>query len=574
MIFNIDVNNRTIKARRGETILSALQRNGINVPTLCHMKDYSPTGACRMCVVEVEGQEDLITSCSHPVEEWMKIKTHSMKVIEARKTIIELLLANHPDDCLYCIRNRNCELQTLAESHNVRDRKFSGHKNKQHIDLSSSSIVSDMSKCVLCSRCIRVCDEMMKVSALNFIGRGNKTIVGTTLNQEINVSSCITCGQCILVCPTAALHEKDNFTGIFESFHSQNKHIIFQCSPTTMVSICEEFGQRPGKNYQSAITSAMHRIGFNRVFDISFAVDVMIMELTRLLQDRLNSGINKPLFSSDCPAWVKYIEQTYPEMIPDLAPVKSPQQIMGSLVKSFYAENYKIPKDHIYIVSGMPCTAKKFEAQREEMIEQGISDIDTVLTTRELAKFIRLNGIEPDMDSSENPDLPFASGSGSGYIAGSSGGITEALIRNMYFQVTGEEMQVSKISKLRTQKGIKEIRVKAGSHEIGFMVVNGLGNLSAAMNEISVKPNEIHFVEVMACPGGCVNGGGQPLRVNEENIKTRCKTLYDFDDKESIKIAVKNPFVHKIYQDYLSEPGSAKSTALLHTVFKPREVLL
>lgn len=527
-----------------------------------------------MCVVEVEGQSDLITSCSHPVEEWMKIKTHSMKVIEARKTIIELLLANHPDDCLYCIRNRNCELQTLAESHNVRDRKFSGHKNEQHIDLSSSSIVSEMSKCVLCSRCIRVCDELMKVSTLNFIGRGNQTIVGPTLKKELNVSSCITCGQCIMVCPTAALHEKDNFTGIFEAFHQHNKHIIFQCSPTVQVSICEEFGQKAGKNYLSTITSAMHRIGFNRVFDLSFAVDVMIVELTSLLLERISTGNKAPLYSSDCPAWVKYVEQTFPEMIPDLASVKSPQQIMGSLIKSFYAESYKVPKENIFVVAGTPCTAKKFEAQREEMINHGISDIDSVLTTRELAKFIRLNGIEPDQDSSENPDLPFASGSGSGYLSGSSGGITEALIRNLYYKVTGQELQSSKISKLRTHKGIKEMRLKIGNEEFGFIVVNGLGNFSLLKQELENRPNEIHFVEVMACPGGCVNGGGQPLRVSDENSKIRVKALYDLDEKESVKIAMKNPFVNKIYQDYLSEPLKEKSMNLLHTHFKQRDVLL
>lgn len=574
MNFNIEVNNRALQAIRGETILAALQRNGIRIPTLCHMKDFTPTGACRICVVEVEGQDDLITACSHPVEEWMKIKTHSLKVIEARKTIIELLLANHPDDCLYCIRNNRCELQSLAESHNVRDRKFRGHKNIQHIDLSSASIVSDMSKCVLCSRCIRVCDEMMKVSTLNFIGRGNQTIVGPTLNKELNVSSCITCGQCILVCPTAALHENDQFTPVFEAFHHQKKHIVFQCSQTVQVSIGEELGHKPGKNFQGAITSAMHRIGFNRVFDVSFAVDVMIMELTHLILERLTAGIHTPLYSSDCPAWVKYVEQTFPEMIPDLSTVKSPQQIMGSLVKSYYAESYKVPAENIFVVSGEPCTARKFEAQREEMIQHGISDIDSVMTTRELAKFIRLNGIEPDQDNSENQDLPFASGSGSGYLAGTSGGVTEALIRNLYHHVHGQDVQSSKINKIRSVKGIREIRIRIGEHDMGFVIINGLGNFEEFRTAMGNRLNGIHFVEVMVCPGGCVNGGGQPLKMPDENIRIRSKTLFELDDKEQVKPPLKNPFVQKVYRDYLSEPGSTKAKSLLHTEFKPREVLL
>lgn len=386
MIFDIEVNNKIIKARKGETILSALNRNGIKVPTLCFMEDLLPTGACRICVVEVEGQDNLVPSCAQPVEEWMKIKTHSPKVIKARKTIVELLLSNHPDDCLYCERNGNCELQKLSIELNVLERRISGRKGNQKADRSGSSMVRDPKKCILCGRCVRVCEEIVGVTAIDFIKRGNHCEITTSFEKGINLSSCINCGQCIMVCPTGALYERDHLPEIVDSLNNPSKHVVIQYSPTISVSLAEEFGVKAGKDINGMLNAALRKIGFNKVFDCSFGADINTIEAANQLVDRIKTNQKLPMFSSCCPAWVKYAEQTHPELIPNLSTTKSPQQMMGALIKSYYAENHDIAPENIYTVAVMPCIAKKFEAQREEMTHKGITDVDAVLTTRELAR--------------------------------------------------------------------------------------------------------------------------------------------------------------------------------------------
>ena len=361
MIFDIEVNNKTIKAKRGESILQALNRNGIKVPTLCFMEDFTPTGACRMCVVEVEGHVDLIPACSHPVEEWMKIKTHSPRVILARKTIVELLLANHPDDCLYCIRNGNCELQNFAEELGIRERRFSGKRNKYKIDQASSSIVKDQAKCILCGRCVRVCEEQMTVSALEFIKRGSKMVIGTTFDKPINLSSCINCGQCTIACPTGSLYEKDHLAAVYEALHNPNNHVVIQYSPSISVTLAEEYDLKPGKDVNGMLNAILHKIGFDKVFETAFGVDLAINELAAELLSRMKKGNSLPVFSGDCPAWVKYLEQVNPEMLPMLTTCKSPQQMTGAISKSFYAETRQIDPEKIVMVSVMPCTAKKLK---------------------------------------------------------------------------------------------------------------------------------------------------------------------------------------------------------------------
>lgn len=574
MIFDIEVNNKTIKARQGETILQALTRNGIKVPTLCFMEGFTPTGACRMCAVEVEGIADLVPACSHPVEEWMKIKTHSPKVIRARKTIVELLLSNHPDDCLYCVRNGNCELQRLAEELDVRERRFSGKKNKINTDPSSSSIVRDPEKCILCGRCVRVCEEIIGVSTLDFIRRGNRTSIATAIDKPLNLSNCIACGQCLMVCPTAALYEKTHFPELQESLHNPDLHVVIHYSPTVTVTLAEEFGLKAGKDMNGLLNAALRKIGFQKVFDTSFAADLNAIELVDEFVKRLENNENLPIFSSCCPSWVKYLEQYNPELLPHLSVCKSPQQMMGAVIKSHYAESIGITPEKIYSVSVMPCTSKKFEAQRDEMTHKGITEVDAVLTTRELAKLIRLNGIDIHHNEPELPDMPMGTRSSAGKLYGASGGVTEAFIRTLHQRLTGNELMQFKLAEARQTKGVKEFKYKIGTRELGFIIISGMANVKNTLAEIKAGRNDIHFIEVMACPGGCVNGGGQPIPANPASVKARARALYEIDEKESIKMAHKNPMVLDLYHAFLKEPGSETAKALLHTHYKKREVLL
>jgi iron-only hydrogenase group A len=574
MIFDIEVNNKIIKAKKGETILSALSRNGIKVPTLCYMEELVPTGACRICVVEVEGQDNLVPSCAQPVEEWMRIKTHSPKVIKARKTIVELLLSNHPDDCLYCERNGNCELQKLAVELNVLERRITGQKGKQKADRSGSSMVRDPKKCILCGRCVRVCEEIIGVSAIDFIKRGNHCEITTSFQKGINLSSCINCGQCIMSCPTGALYERDHLPEIIDSLNNPAKHVIIQYSPTISVTLAEEFGVKAGKDINGMVNAALRKIGFNKVFDTSFGADINTIEVANELVNRIKSNQNLPMFSSCCPAWVKYVEQTHPQFINNLSTAKSPQQMMGAIIKGYYAEISNIATESIYTVSVMPCIAKKFEAQREEMTHKGITDVDAVLTTRELARLIRLYGIDIMNIESEVADAILGTRSSAGKLFAVSGGVAEAVLRTSFNLLTGNDLVNFKIIELRSiNKNRKEFKMKVGEYEVGVAVVSDMINAEKLLNEIKNGRNDIQFVEVMACPGGCVNGGGQPIPSRKEDIKARIKAIYDVDDKESIKFAHKNPQLNEIYKSF-QDNEEENSLQKLHTAFNERDVLL
>lgn len=574
-MITIEVNNKKIEANEGETILQVLKREGISVPTLCYMKNLLPSGACRICLVEAEnfgGQ--LIPSCSFPVQEGLAIKTHSQKVIEARKMIIEMLLSNHPDDCLYCVRNSNCELQKLSEELNVHERRIRGRKNKQNKDRSSASIERDPEKCILCGRCVRMCEEVMGVSAIDFIGRGNKTFIGATFNAGLNTSSCINCGQCIMVCPTGALSEKSNLDAVIEAINNKDKIVVVQYAPSISVSLAEEFGMESGKDINGIMNSALRKSGFDKVFDTSFSADLTIMEESAELIDRIvNKGV-LPMFTSCCPGWVKYAEEFYPEMIPNLSSCKSPQQMLGATIKSYYAEAEKIDPEKIVVVSVMPCTAKKFEAAREEMMDKGIADVDFVITTRELGKLIRLHGIDMNNIQPELADSPLGSRSTAGKIFGASGGVMEAAIRTAYFKLTGKEMVQYKVNEIRGSKGIKEVKLKIGDIELGVAVVNGLGNAAKLLEEIKAGRSDIHFIEVMTCPGGCINGGGQHIGADESAIISRMKSLYDIDNNETLKVSHKNPEIIEIYEKYFEKPLGHKSHHLLHTSYKKRDIIL
>jgi iron-only hydrogenase group A len=573
MNIDIEVNNKTIRARKGDTILEALRENGIQIPTLCRLEDFTPTGACRLCVVEVEGKDRLIPACSFPVEEWMKIKTHSQRVIEARKMIVELLLSNHPDDCLYCERNGNCELQRLAQELNIRERRISGKKNKAKLDLSSPGLIHDPAKCVLCGRCVRICEENQSVATLDFISKGNYTSIGAAMQKDLNFSNCIQCGQCILVCPTGALHEKSYFDSIQQAINNEDVKVVAQYSPSVAVSLAEEFDIRSGKDLTGVINAALRKIGFDKVFDSSFGGDLHIVEQAAELSERLDKEENIPLLTSSCPAWIKYIEQAHPDLIPYLSTVKSPEQITGSVVKKYCVNSADRNQNDIFSIAIVPCPSKKFEAQRQEMTSKGIADVDAVMTTRELAKLIKLYGVDVNSIEPEETDQPFSKSSSAGRLPASLGGTAEAVMRTMFYNVTGKDIASPKMSKLRGTKDFKQTKIKMGDLQLNVAAVSPLNQVENILEDIKNGRSSYHYIEVMACPGGCVNGGGQPFMQDEKNLKNRAKSVQAADDKSSLRFAHKNQSVKEFYQQYFDKPNSETARKVLHTKYGKREVL-
>ena len=569
----IEVNNKTIEARKGDTILESLTRNGIKVPTLCNIKGLSPTGACRICVVQVDGISNLVTACSYPAEEGMKIQTHSPKVLKARKVLVELLLSSHPDDCLYCERSGTCELQDLAIELNIRERRIPARKLRHRLDLSSPSIIRDPAKCILCGRCVRVCDEFQAVATLEPVFRGRKTYIGTSMNRDLNSSSCITCGQCILVCPTGALHEHSRVADIQDLLSNKDKKVAIQVGPAVTVSLAEEFNLKPGKDLNGILFAILKTIGFDYVFDTSFAADLHILETANQLHERVSSKETLPLISSCCPAWIKYAEQSYPDLLPLISTSKSPQQMMGALLKSYLAALEGIAPNQLYSVSVMPCVAKKFEAQRPEMSSRGVSDVDVVLTTRELVKLIRIYGIDVESIEPQHFDSPFGIRSSSGKLFANSGGTTEGIIRTYYHLKTGKELNKPKLSELRSVNGIKEYTHKIGKEDLKVIVVNGMTELRPLLESIRNGECKANYIEVMACPGGCINGGGQPLRGVDKHVKARSRTIYDIDESESLKCAHNNPLLKDLYSNYLNKLENEKVKKLLHVAYSPRNVL-
>lgn len=570
----IEINNRKIEARPNETILEALNRAGIKVPTLCHLSGLFPSGACRMCVVEVEGYSGLIPSCAYPVQPGMKIKTHSPRAIRARKTIVELLLSNHPDDCLYCVRNKSCELQNLAEELGVRQRRYAGEKNEYHVDTSSPSIIRDPSKCILCGKCVRVCEEIQGVSAIDFVNRGSRAHIAPAFDSGLNISSCINCGQCIMVCPTGALREKSDIKEVIAALDDPNKFVVVQHAPSISVTLGEEFGLKPGNDVMGIMTAALRQLGFDRVFDTAFSADLTVMEEASELVQRIKTGGKLPMMTSCSPGWIKFVEQFYPDMIENLSTCKSPQQMLGAIVKSYFAEREGIDPKRIFSVSIMPCTAKKFEAERPELTHHGVPDIDAVLTTRELARIIRMRGLDLKNMSPEPADSPFGERSSAGKLFGVSGGVMEATIRTAHFLLTGNEMVTPRIMELRGLDGIKEARIKIGDLELAVASVSGLKNARDLIEQVRSGKKQLHFIEVMTCPGGCIAGGGQPLAANFDAIKARMKLLYDIDRDAAVVAAHNNRYIKKLYQDFLGNPLSEKCHHLLHTRYQKREVML
>jgi NADH-quinone oxidoreductase subunit G/NADP-reducing hydrogenase subunit HndD len=569
----IEANGQALEAKKGETILQALKRGGIHVPTICHMEGLLPSGTCRMCVVEVEGAPGLIPACSFPVADGMKIRTSTPQVLRTRKAIVELLLANHPDDCLYCVRNGACQLADLAREHGVRQRVFRGERKRKVKDISSPSIVRDPEKCILCGKCVRVCEEIQGVSAIDFINRGSRAFVGTAFDEGMNVSCCINCGQCILVCPTAALTERSHVDEVMRLLSDPGKTVVVQHAPAVSVAIAEAFGLKAGTDLDGQMVAALRRIGFKRVFDTSFTADLTILEEGSELLQRLTTGGTLPMFTSCSPGWVKFVEQFYPEFLPNVSTCKSPQQMMGAVIKTFFAKREGLDPKDIVSVSVMPCTAKKFECNRAEMGRDYVPDVDYVLTTRELAELFRIKGVDPGTLAPEGADTPFGERSSAGKLFGASGGVMEAAVRSVHFLLTGEEMKDYKIQDLRGMKGCKELRVKVGEVEVGAAVVSSLGQARKLMDELRAGRKDLHFIEVMTCPGGCINGGGQPLGADPEAVKARMAALYQIDREDTLRVSHRNSQVQRLYTEFLGEPLGHLSHELLHTTYQKREVL-
>jgi iron-only hydrogenase group A len=572
-MITIEANGQAIEAKKGETILQALTRAGIKIPTLCYLEGLLPSGACRMCVVEVEGMPSLVPSCSYPVAEGMKIRTGTPQVLQARKMIVELLLSNHPDDCLYGVRGGNCELQQLARSHGVTQRLFVGERIESDKDISSPAIVRDPAKCILCGKCVRVCEEIQGVSAIDFIQRGSRAFVGTAYNKGLNVSSCISCGQCILVCPTGALSERSYVDEVLRALADPEVFVVVQHAPAVSVSIAEEFDLKPGTDIDGKMVAALRRAGFDRVFDTSFTADLTIMEEGSELVQRVTQGGVLPMFTSCSPGWIKFVEQFYPEFAPNLSTCKSPQQMMGALAKTFFAEREKLDPKKVVSVSIMPCTAKKFECTRPEMGRDYVQDVDYVLTTRELATLFRITGIDPAAIEPEAADTPFGERSSAGKLFGATGGVMEAAVRSAYYLITGEEMKEYKIQELRGMKGSKELRVRIGDLELCAAVVSSLGQARRLLDELRAGRNDLHFIEVMTCPGGCINGGGQPIGADPEAVKARMNALYQIDRDAPLRVSHNNAWVKRLYDEFLGAPLGHKSHELLHTHYEKRNVL-
>ncbi len=574
MDFKIEVNNSLVDVREGETLLAALRRQGIKVPTLCHMNRFSPTGACRLCVVEVEGKRDLITSCSYPVERNMKVFTNTQRVIKARKLIVEMLLSNHPDDCLYCERNGNCELQWLADEMNVKERKFFARKNPYFPDGSSTSVFRDPAKCVLCSRCVRICEETQLVTAIDFISRGNQIRVNSAFNKGLNVSSCINCGQCIMVCPTGALTDISHIEKVQAAMDKKKKEVIFFVSPSVTASVAEHFGLKPDKDLGGLVCAALKKIGADKVFDLGLASDLNVQDEARLLAQRLKNGAKGPMFSSCCPGWVKYVEEFRPELIPSLAVSKSPQQTFGKLLKTWYTKQEKMLPDNIYSVAVMPCVGKKFEASREEMTHKGISEVDAVLTVRELMRMMRTNGIDVRNLAPMPFDEPFASSSAAAWKLGYSGGKAEAIAMELFENLKTSAKETFKFSVPKNIAGRKESKVTIGKKTYGFAWVSGIERADSYINQLIAEGrDDIHYVEVMACLEGCAGGGGQPINRIPEKPRNRKKICQDMEKLNPWKTASENPALEKLFRSIKNSPDQENPETYFHTLFQQREVL-
>ncbi len=575
---NVKVNGIAVSVPKGSTALEAARAAGVRIPTLCFLKDINEIGACRICVVEASKSRGLVAACVYPVNDGEEIVTNSPRLIESRKITLELILSNHKKECLTCVRSGNCELQTLCQEYGIdTDNRYAGIMNKYDIDRSASHMYRDNEKCILCRRCSATCDKIQSVFVIGANDRGFDTHIASPFELPLGEVSCVSCGQCITSCPTGALSERDDTQKVYDAIADEKKHVVVQTAPAVRVGLAEEFGYDIGTIVTGKMVSAIRRLGVDKVFDTNFTADLTIMEEATEFLGRYTKKENLPLITSCSPGWIKYAEFYYPELIPNISSCKSPQGMFGSVAKTYYAEKMGINPEDIFVVSVMPCTAKKFEAERlDHTAVEGLPDIDAVITVRELARMIRKNGIMFNDLPDDTFDAPFGLGSGAGTIFGATGGVMEAALRTATKVLTGEEAEELSFVDVRGTKGIKEAEYTLAGNTIRVAVVSGLANTKALLDMVKSGEKTYDFIEIMACPGGCVNGGGQPILtadvLNTVDVKAkRAQGLYNDDKNLPLRQSHENPDVKRIYEEYFGEPNSHKAHEILHTKYTARK---
>lgn len=576
---NIKINGMDVAAPKGSTILEAAKLAGIDIPTLCYLKDINEIGACRICIVEVKGAKSLVASCVYPINEGMEVWTNSPKVLNSRKRTLQLILSNHDRKCLSCVRSGNCELQHLCKALHVDDENYyEGEKTHYEIDNSAAHMYRDNNKCILCRRCSAVCENVQGIGVIGPNERGFQTNISSAFYMGLGETSCVSCGQCISVCPTGAISEKDCTDQVLEALNDKSKHVIVQTAPAVRAGLGEAFGYPIGTNVEGKMVAALRRLGFAKVFDTDFAADLTIMEEATEFLDRVQNGGVLPMITSCSPGWIKYCEHYFPDMTENLSSCKSPQQMFGATAKTYYAEKMGIDPKDIVMVSVMPCTAKKFEIGRDNENAAGVPDVDIAITTRELARLIDRAGLNFQALPDESFDSPLGISTGASVIFGATGGVMEAALRTAVWKLTGEEADSPiDFTEVRGVQGIKEASYQVAGMEVRVAVASGLKNAAELLNKVKSGEANYHFIEIMGCPGGCVNGGGQPqvpasVRNFTDIRALRAKALYDADASMPLRKSHDNPAVRELYDTYLGAPGSHKAHEILHTTYVKRKI--
>ena len=571
----VKIDGREYEVPKNATVLEAARMAGVDIPTLCYLKDINEIGACRLCLVEVVGARGLVTACVYPVNEGMEIMTNTEKVRSARKMNLELVLSAHDKNCLSCVRSTNCELQKLCREYGVDSSRFGGRSDKFEIEESGPSIVRDNNKCILCRRCVAACRNMQGIGVIGAKNRGFDTEIGCEFEKSLSESSCINCGQCITACPVGALYEKDDTAKVFAALSDPKKHVAICMAPSVRAGMGEEFGYPVGTDTEGKLVAAAKRLGFDGVYDMNFTADLTIMEEAHEFIDRLQNGGKLPMITSCSPGWIKYCEHYFPDMTENLSTCKSPQQMFGAMYKTFFAEKMGVKAEDIFMVSCIPCTAKKFEIGRDNQNAAGVPDVDAAITTRELAAMIRKAGINYQLLPDEKFDNPVDVGSGAGVIFGATGGVMEAALRTAAEVVLGKTLDCVDFTDVRGTDPIKRATYTLGDIELRVAVVSGTKNAKELLRKVEAGEEKVDFIEVMACPGGCVNGGGQPIqpavvRNNVDIRKERAAVLYNADKKMDLRKSHENSIVKKVYEEFLGEPGSHKAHEILHTTYVKR----